>query len=259
MESTKKLLLVTRSSEELEELQSDLTQVGYNVLRASDTPSVLRMIEHHSFDLIISQLQLSSENAIDLCWYIRTVSKQPLIPFVILSQTADKEIELNAYRAGVDIFLTPPISFRTLFIRMEAFLIRSKKMQRYFSRNSNGLFGLLRSIRLIDLIQLFHMNQKTGALWLSRDYERGLLFFRQGNLIFARLGTMEGLTAVFEMANWQEGFFNFDDQTEEPGENITLSTMEVILQIGTREDENGAGLSDTPQPVNKTKPTNQPS
>jgi len=250
MESTKKLLLVTRFPAELEELQFDLIQVGYEVLRASNTSGALRMIELHSFDLIISQLQLASENAIDLCWYIRNISKQPLIPFVILSKTTDKEIELNAYRAGADIFLTAPISFRTLLIRIETFLIRIKRIRYHFSKNSDSLYGILRSIRLIDLIQLFHMNQKTGALWLSREFERGLLFFKEGNLIYAKSNTREGPAAVFEMANWQEGFFNFVDQTEQPGENVTLSTMELVLQIGTREDEDMANLLNTPQSVN---------
>ncbi len=252
MESTKRLLLVARSPVELEELQSDLTRAGYEVLRASHISGVLRMIESHSFDLIVSQLQLASENAIDLCWYIRNISKQSLIPFVILSNVTDKEIELNAYRAGVDIFLTTPISFRNFLIRIEALLIRIKKIQTYFSKNSNSLYGILRSIRLIDLIQLFYMNQKTGALWLTREFERGLLFFRQGNLIYAKLNSLEGSAAVFEMANWQDGFFNFEYRAEEPGKNVTLSTMELILQIGTREDEERINLLDPQHSVKKS-------
>ncbi len=251
MGSKKMFLLVSHSPEELKELQADLTQVGYEVLRASDTSGVLRMVELHAPDLIVSQLQLASDNAIDLCWYIRNISKRPLTPFVILSKTIDKEIELNAYRTGVDIFLTAPISFHTFLIRIEALLIRIKNIRRHFSKNSNSLYGVLNSIHLVDLIQLFHINQKTGALWLTRKFQRGLLFFRRGNLIFAKLDTLDGSKAVFEMANWQEGFFNFEDQTEEPGENVTLSTMKLILKISTGEDENIADSLNSLQSAKK--------
>lgn len=251
MGSKKKLLLVSHSPEELKELQFDLTQVGYEVLTASDTFGVLRMVELHSPDLIISQLQLASANAIDLCWYIRNISERPLTPFVILSKIIDEEIELNAYRTGVDIFLTTPISFRTFLIRIEALLMRIKRIRQHFSKNSNSLYGTLNSIHLVDLIQLFHMNQKTGALWLTRKFQRGLLFFRRGNLIFAKLDTLKGSKAIFEMADWREGFFNFEDQTEEPGENVTLSTMKLILEISTREDENVADSLNSLHPSQK--------
>ena len=252
MRSKKKLLLVNHSSEDLEKFQFDLTQLGYEVLRASDTPGVLRMVELQSPDLIVSQLQLASENAIDLCWYIRNISEHPFTPFVILSRTIDEEIELNAYRTGVDIFLTAPISFRTFLIRIEALLTRIKRIRQHFSKNPTSLSGMLDSIHLVDLIQLFHMSQKTGALWLTQKFKRGLLFFRQGNLIFAKSDTLKGEKAIFEMADWREGFFTFEDQTEEPDENVTLSTMKLILEISTRQDENVADLLNSMQSDKKS-------
>lgn len=235
--AAKKILLVNGNPTDAQALQSDLTRAGYNVLRAADTTSALTRIDQQAPDLILSEVKLKNGGGIELCWHIRSASKHPLIPFVILTAIDDEEVRLNAYRSGVDFFLLKPVSIRNLSVRIDALITRYQKMRGYFSLICRSFSGSLRDIQLIDLIQLFNMNQKTGSLWLSKGFSRGVVFFNHGEIDYAKMEKSEGEKAVYEMADWNDGFFDFEAQGAKFEKNVTTSTMKLLLECSKKQDE----------------------
>ena len=70
--------------------------------------------------------------------------------------------------------------------------------------------GSLRELPLPDIIQLVSVSGKTGMFALRREaYPEGEIFLREGRIVHARVGELEGEEAVYELAIWPEGDFVF--------------------------------------------------
>ncbi len=247
--STPKILLVGKYSGEFESLRSRLTRNGYEVLTSKEQKEALRIVNSTHLQIILSDVVLEQGNGIDFCWEVRNLSAKPYTPFVILTEIDDEEVRLNAYRAGVNLYLVKPLSFRSLLVHLDALQNWQKRLQRYFAGSSRSLTGVLQELPLPDLIQLLNMEQKSGALWLSHGYSRGLLYFEEGEIRFARVGKLEGEEAFYAMTDWKEGYFDFETGFRVEEVNVHVPTVKLILEYGKRTDEtqNGAPGSLPPE------------
>lgn len=73
----------------------------------------------------------------------------------------------------------------------------------------SNLRGALESISLTDVVQLLHVNRKTGMLQISSGKASGVLYFSQGEVIQAESLTARGEVAAFEILEWSVGHFEF--------------------------------------------------
>lgn len=69
--------------------------------------------------------------------------------------------------------------------------------------------GRLDAISSIELLQVFHMHQKTGKLLLDVPTGRGLISFREGALVAARFGEMDNQEAIYALLREREGRFDY--------------------------------------------------
>jgi hypothetical protein len=108
-----------------------------------------------------------------------------------------------------------------------------------FSAGKDAAFGGDLSVFfLADLVQWLNNHKKTGQLWLSKSYQRGSIYFENGNIKFARLSDQNGEKAIFEMFKWKKGKFEFETGKFELTENITKTTLELLLEFNKDMDEN---------------------
>ena len=82
-----------------------------------------------------------------------------------------------------------------------------------FSRiHENGasvLSGTLEAMVPAELLQVFHMHQKTGRLMLEFEKGSAEVMFREGRLFAARFEDLDGQEAVFAMLAEKKGTFHF--------------------------------------------------
>lgn len=69
--------------------------------------------------------------------------------------------------------------------------------------------GRLDAISPLELLQVFHMHQKTGKLLLDVPTGRGRISFREGALIAARFGEMDNQEAIYALMREKEGRFDY--------------------------------------------------
>jgi hypothetical protein len=72
--------------------------------------------------------------------------------------------------------------------------------------------GQLAQLSLTDLLQLFHVSRKTGAVTLLRrnfngEEESGLVLVSGGEIVQAETGTVHGEKALFRLIGWDRGSF----------------------------------------------------
>lgn len=99
-----------------------------------------------------------------------------------------------------------------------------------------NLKGNIQSISLTDVVQLLHVNKKTGELRVSSGRERGVLFVLDGEVIHAEMGLLLGEGAAFEALEWDRGDFEFVPTKVKPGGSIRRSVPDLLMESARNSD-----------------------
>ncbi len=231
------IILTSNNHKLIDEFEGPLKRIGYSVEVCRDGEIALEKVREIKPSAIIADLTLPKISSIDLCWLIREQDNQIWLPFLILSQLDDNELRLNCFRSGVDAFLIMPVTFREIIIRLEVLIKRFQKMLKFEKTCSNTFIGDLGEFLLSDLIQLFHNHNKTGRLWISRQYQRGSIYFDNGNIKSARLNDYTGESAIYKMLNWKKGRFEFESGEFAVSGNVEKTTLNILLEFSKQADE----------------------
>jgi hypothetical protein len=102
--------------------------------------------------------------------------------------------------------------------------------------------GRLSQIPLADLLQLFHLNRRSGTIELRRRTpdgrsERGRIALRDGDVAQAGCGPVEGDKALFRLLAWGEGSFSFRPSAAPAEVRMTTPTRALLLEGMRQLDE----------------------
>lgn len=120
------LLIVDDDEEILSLLTKFFSQYNYSVMAVVDGVEMFKTLENNTFDLIILDVMLKSEDGFSLCRRLRLSSK---IPIIILTAMGDPTDRVVGLEIGADDYLTKPFNARELLARVKAVLRRTSETQ----------------------------------------------------------------------------------------------------------------------------------
>ena len=97
--------------------------------------------------------------------------------------------------------------------------------------------GSLKELPLPDIIQLVSVSGKTGVFILKTADQSGEIYLRDGDIVHALAGEVQGEEAVYELAIWQEGDFVFKPGAETDVRTIKKSNTNLLMEAARRIDE----------------------
>lgn len=97
--------------------------------------------------------------------------------------------------------------------------------------------GSLKELPLPDIIQLVSVSGKTGKFTLTRDADRGFIFLKNGQMVHATVGDLVGEEAIYSLAIWNQGEFQFSPSEEPDRQTITKSNTNLLMEAARRLDE----------------------
>src|SRR5213592_581872 len=97
--------------------------------------------------------------------------------------------------------------------------------------------GSLKELPLPDIIQLVSVSGKTGKFTLSRDGDRGYIYLKNGQMVHATVGDLIGEEAIYALAIWNQGEFQFTPSEEPDRQTITKSNTNLLMEAARRLDE----------------------
>lgn len=97
--------------------------------------------------------------------------------------------------------------------------------------------GSLKELPLPDIIQLVSVSGKTGKFTLTRDADRGFIFLKNGQMVHATVGDLIGEEAIYSLAIWNQGEFQFTPGEEPDRQTITKSNTNLLMEAARRLDE----------------------
>ena len=97
--------------------------------------------------------------------------------------------------------------------------------------------GSLKELPLPDIIQLVSVSGKTGKFTLTRDDDRGFIFLKGGQMVHASVGDLVGEEAIYSLAIWNSGEFQFNPGEEADRQTIAKSNTNLLMEAARRLDE----------------------
>lgn len=97
--------------------------------------------------------------------------------------------------------------------------------------------GSLKELPLPDIIQLVSVSGKTGKFTLTREADRGYIFLKSGQMVHAAVGDLVGEEAIYALAIWNSGDFQFTPGDEPDRQTIAKSNTNLLMEAARRLDE----------------------
>ncbi len=123
----KKILVIEDEQRIAELLQQGLEEFGYIVTLAYDGEVGRRLVNTHSYDLIITDVILPHMNGFELCKEIRL--RQPQVPIIMLTALGTTDDKLDGFDAGADDYMVKPFDLRELNARVSVLLKRKATIE----------------------------------------------------------------------------------------------------------------------------------
>ena len=241
------LLVVDADPRSLRVLEVSLRKAGYSVATAADAESALMMVELSPPDLILSDTRLPKMNGFDLVQRLRASDDSAEIPFMFLSSDGSLESKVRGLELGVE-YLTKPIYIKEIITRVNLELQRKRRegLELKTKSGKTRFAGSLAEMGLVDLLQTIDISRKSGVLRISMGEQRGNVFFDEGRVIDAEVGSLTGDAAIYRLLVWSDGNFEIDFRVLDRPPTIKSTTQALLMEGMRRLDEWGRMLEQLP-------------
>jgi len=241
------VLLVDADPRSARVFEVSLRNAGYSVTHVQSATEAVEAIEVAIPDLVISDTRLAPSKVLEggtplndgysLCRRLKDDPVWYAIPFIFLTSSASIEDKIRGLELGVEDFLTKPIYLREIITRIQLVLAK-KQREGMEGRTSRASFtGLLSEMGLVDLLSTIDLGRKSGVLELEAPQGRGLVFFRDGRVVDAKINKISGASAVYRMLLWTDGRFEIRFGPCSANEVIEMSTQGLLMEGMRRIDE----------------------
>jgi CheY-like chemotaxis protein len=226
-----RILVVDPSLESTAVLSPALFNRGYTVQVVCSAAAAFSALALQSPSAVIVGADLPDRSGIEFCRMIRATEQTCHIPLLMLLPPDHVKQAAEALRAGADDFLADPKDAELLLLKLE------KLSASHATKDNTGVSGSLADMAFSDMIQILCAGNKDMEISLQRRDETGHVFVKQGTVVHAVCGDLEGERSFFSFMRWEEGVFTAKQCTEFPEETITSSTMSLLMEGARLVDE----------------------
>lgn len=190
-------------------------------------------------ELVIATEHLPLIEAGRLAEIVRSNPRTQGVPFLFLG-VSPREDEASPF----DEKLPHGTDVEDVARHVEAMLARQSRVHEVArgAGQDHEMAGKLSQVPLADVLQLLHLNQRSGSVDVARRIvggreERGQITLQDGNAIAARAGSVDGEKALFRLLGWDEGTFAFRPGLVGVTPTITSPTRALLLEGARHVDE----------------------
>jgi len=226
----KNVLIVDDDQEMLLSVKEGLEKYdeSFSVIIASDGEIAVKKLRESPVSLVVTDLKMPRMNGFALLSHI--IEHYPDIPVIIITAYSTPEMEKQARTGGAVGYIEKPFMIEEL----------ARKIVATLRQESEG--GTLHGISSGTFLQLIEMEQKTCTIRvLDRHSQKmGVLFFREGDLLDARVNGAKGLDAAYQIFSWDEVNLSIQNSCRKKGKNIDGDLQGILLEAMRLKDEASA-------------------
>lgn len=125
----KPIVLVIDDNKDIQKLMSELLNVDYNIITASNGKEGVRMAAKYVPDLIICDVMMPVMDGLECCRYIKNEVSTSHIPVLMLTACSMDEQRVQGYESGADGYLSKPFNSAVLKSRCASLILNRKRIK----------------------------------------------------------------------------------------------------------------------------------
>jgi response regulator RpfG family c-di-GMP phosphodiesterase len=221
-------------------LEMRLANDGYDVRCVARADEALEGILAAVPDLVLAEVDGDTGDAFQLLREIRKDAAFQHVPFAFLARSESRLLNIRALRQGVDDFLVKEGDLEVLLARIQNILTRESTRRGFgLKRAKRGVTGSLDNLGLPDIVQTLTIGMKTALVALSHDELTGRIWFRDGAVVHAKCGELQGEAAFHAMVRWKSGEFAIEHGVKSRRTTIACDPMFLVMEAMRLMDEAG--------------------
>lgn len=208
-------------------VQNKLSQYQkyFEVMIAADGQEAVAKLKKHSISLVVTDLNMPQMDGLELMAHMTVY--YPDIPVIVLTgdQTAQRK-DAAIQHGAVSLFEKP----------FEAEKLGGKILET-LKKESEG--GLLQAVSLQMFAQLVDMEGRTCTIRVINKLNgrKGVLFFRNGELMDARYANVYGSGAAYQIFSWDETILFIQNDCPLSKKRIEADLQAILVEALRRKDE----------------------
>lgn len=213
---------------------------GYRLEVAQDVASAMDILSNSIVDLVLTDIYLPDTDAFQFYRRARRESRFRNIPFIFVSSDSRVPTKVNALQLGIDDYITKPFDVQELRARIDAALQRQDSNRDANAKRRYNLAGDFTGISFTDLIYLLEIGRRNGTLSIVTHHASAELKFKDGSVMSATFGNLQGEEAFYRLMAEPEGVFEFtpgEVSLDEHAVPITMSSTALLLEGARRKDD----------------------
>ena len=223
----RKVLFVDDDIEMLQALQEGLEKYRdtFTVVLAQDGLVAVEELEKQAISLVVTDLKMPRMDGFSLL--ARIMEHYPDIPVIIITGYSTPEMKQLAQEGGAVGYISKPFLIEDL----------ARQIMKTLRKESDG--GTLHSVSSGMFLQLMEMEERTCTIRLvdKASDAGGVLFFREGELLEARVEQRRGLQAAYQIFSWDEVTLSIQNDCPHIENNINSDLQPIILEAMRLKDE----------------------
>jgi len=244
MVKSKYRIIVVGSRKEFSALVEPLSNKGCQVAFCPDTGQAMDMAINEGADVLVLDIETPGLVASEVFSLLRDSPNCNEMAFFFIGP---KGGEVEGLRRNKDHYVSRPFKVDQLLGGVWSYLTRKTHAEK-ISLEKKRIEGDLNQISLIDLLQIFHFNHKSGELHLEQGGKTGLIYMVQGAVVNARYDEVEGEKAFYRLVTWDKGKFWFIPGEGDWDVQIDRPTDFLIIEGLRQSDELAALKGQLPTP-----------
>ena len=240
------ILIVDADTKSQKVLEVSFKKAGYRVVMTDDPARARAMVEDVSPDIIISDTQFKNgDDGFEFLTDLKTGAFQH-VPFIFLTEERALPQKMKGFELGADDYLTKPIYIKEVTTRVEL-LLQKRAKEQLSEEDVEELEGNLADITMIDLLQTIEEELRSGTIHLTREGQSAVIYFREGNILDAICGKLQGAEAIYRLMLWPDGVFvlRYHDQVRRV-DRIEKDSGALLLEGIRRLDQYNTLLDELP-------------
>ncbi len=223
----KTILIIDKDKGFLLSLKTILSKVGsiHSILTAEEASIAIEVLEKNFVSLVVVDLQICGANDFSLLAHISEL--YPDIPVITTTAHDAPELERRARDLGATDCITKGSSPEKILEIIEFTL----------SGESDG--GILHGVSTGMFLQIMEMEQKTGTIRVygNSARKRGVLFFRDGELLDARCSGLRMESAAHVIFSWDEVSISIQKACPLDEKKLQGDLQAILLEAMRLKDE----------------------
>ncbi len=224
----KKVLMIDDDQVLLELINKKISksEKAFSITTTNSGEKALSLLKQDEFSIVVTDLQMPEVDGYELLAEI--CEHYPDIPVIVVTAFGKSKTKQVVIDSGAASYIEKPLIVEEL----------SETIKSILKKQSEG--GNLRNSSLEMFIQLIEMEMKTCTIRVTekKKNQKGVLFFKEGVLIDARSGQIQGVDAAHKILIWNNVNIKIENRCVDIKKKITEDTQAILLEAMRMKDEN---------------------